>query len=198
MFAEWYSFGQPGASSQLCCGRQRASAGSPSLNGATSSAGAGLKIVDRQGHRAGSVVDVVLCPLDFLAVAFPDGRSRLAGVAVSCSTSSTVGAVRILGLEFAVEAAGTSPRSTSRADLPPSRAGVEPEVWAGRSSGLLDAGDFAELADRRARGRGLRTVVGGDENRCASGSVMMPGGGEAGGLIPTAAGAKTCPRRGGP
>ena len=108
-----------------------------------------------------------LGPIDFITVAFPQGRIGSGGFAELLDLANR-GVIQILDLEFV-----TKDRDGGVAPVVPGElstaAGVDLSPWEGASSGLLDGSDFAELARALAPGEvGVIVVF---ENRWVLGLI---------------------------
>ncbi len=108
-----------------------------------------------------------LGPIDFLVVAFPDGRVGAGGFSALLDLADR-GVIQILDLEFVAKDRDGNVGPVAPGDLSPS-AGVDLSAWEGASSGLLDPSDFSELADPLAPGEIAAVVV--FENRWVLGLV---------------------------
>ena len=100
-------------------------------------------------------VDEPLAPVDVIVVEFPDGTPSPGGFAELLRLAEAR-VVQVLDLEFvAKDASGV--RVVTAADLPHVE-GLDPTVWEGSSSGLLDQDDLALVGESIAEGS-LAVVV---------------------------------------
>lgn len=88
--------------------------------------------------------DEVLGPVDFLAVEFPSGRMTGEGFDVLFDLSHR-GTIRVLDLAFVQKASDHSVRRVALRDVEHG-SDVDPTIWDGASSGLLDQSDIDQVA----------------------------------------------------
>ena len=88
--------------------------------------------------------DDQLGPIEYVAVEFPDGRLPDHDASLLLDAVDR-GHVRVLDLEFMHKQPDGSVRRIEPEDLA-HPAGIDPSVWRGAFSGLLDDDDIAELA----------------------------------------------------
>ncbi|MBV9915086.1 MAG: hypothetical protein JO153_01185 [Solirubrobacterales bacterium] len=108
-----------------------------------------------------------LGPIDFLAVAFPEGRIGSDGFAALLDLADR-GVIQILDLEFVAKNSDGGVTSVAPGDLSTS-AQTDLTAWEGASSGLLDASDFSQLAEALQPGEVGAVVV--FENRWVLGLI---------------------------
>lgn len=101
--------------------------------------------------------DDSLAPIDVLAIEFPDG------IVASESFDALVdlvdkGTILLLDLEFVVMRADRSVERISIVDLPHD-GNLNPAVWEGASSGLMDDDDLHELANNMTPGAAAAIIV---------------------------------------
>lgn len=84
-----------------------------------------------------------LGPIDFLVVAFPEGRIGSEGFATLLDLADR-GVIQILDLEFVTKGHDGGVKSVAPGELADS-ARFDLTAWDGASSGLLDASDFSQL-----------------------------------------------------
>jgi hypothetical protein len=112
-------------------------------------------------------IDDELGPIDFLVVAFPDGRIGSGGF-VALLDLADRGVIQILDLEFVTKGDDGDVKPVSPHELSRS-AGVDLAAWEGASSGLLDPSDLSQLEADLQPGEVAAIVV--FENRWVLGLV---------------------------
>ena len=118
------------------------------------------------GDDQGEIEDE-LGPIDFLVVAFPEGRIGSGGFTALLDLADR-SVIQILDLEFVAKDADGGVALVAPRDLSAS-AEVDLSVWEGASSGLLDASDLSQLAGALQPGEVGAVVV--FENRWVLGLV---------------------------
>jgi hypothetical protein len=88
--------------------------------------------------------DEVLGPISFLAVEFPAGRMTGEGFDILFDLTQR-GIVRVLDLAFVAKAADWSVRRVALREVEHG-SDIDPTMWDGASSGLLDQSDIDEVA----------------------------------------------------
>jgi Family of unknown function (DUF6325) len=97
------------------------------------------------GEEAGvSDEEEVLGPVDFLAVEFPAGRMTGEGFDLVFDLSQR-GIIRVLDLAFVAKASDGAVRKVALRDVEHG-SDIDPTIWDGASSGLLDQADLDEVA----------------------------------------------------
>ena len=86
----------------------------------------------------------VLGPIDFLAVEFPAGRMTGEGFDLLFGLCQQ-GTIRVLDLAFVAKGADGSVRRVALRDVEHG-SDIDPTIWDGASSGLLDESDINEVA----------------------------------------------------
>jgi hypothetical protein len=98
-----------------------------------------------------------LGPVDFLAVEFPGGRVTTPGFEQLLFLARQ-GTIRILDVEFVVKDSAGNARKAEASELGGAD-GTDLSMWAGASSGLLDAADVSQVAATIAPGAAAAVIV---------------------------------------